>query len=67
MNRSFAESTARERLKHLLDTDSFQELLGPGTRMVSPHLALLGVPSSFDDGVVVGRARLGGQPVLVAA
>ena len=67
MNRSFAESTARERLQYLLDTDSFQEILGPGTRMVSPHLALLGVPSSFDDGVVVGRARLGGQSVLVAA
>lgn len=67
MNRSFAESTARERLQYLLDADSFQEILGPGTRMVSPHLALLGVPSSFDDGVVVGRARLGGQSVLVAA
>lgn len=67
MNHSFAESTARERLQHLLDTDSFQEILGPDARMVSPHLALLGVPSSFDDGVVVGRARLDGQPVLVAA
>lgn len=67
MNRSFAESTARERLQHVLDADSFQEILGPAARMVSPHLALLGVPSSFDDGVVVGRARLGGQSVLVAA
>ena len=67
MNRSFAESTARERVQHLFDADSFQEILGPGARMVSPHLALLGVPSSFDDGVVVGRARLGGQTVLVAA
>ncbi len=67
MNRSFAESTARERVQHLFDADSFQEILGPGARMVSPHLALLGVPSSFDDGVVVGRARLGGQAVLVAA
>ena len=67
MNRSFAESTARERLQHVLDADSFQEILGPGARMVSPHLALLGVPSSFDDGVVVGRARMGGQSVLVAA
>ncbi len=67
MNRSFAESTARERLQHVLDADSFQEIMGPAARMVSPHLALLGVPSSFDDGVVVGSARMGGQSVLVAA
>ncbi len=67
MNRSFAESTARERVQHLFDADSFQEILGPGARMASPHLALLGVPCAFDDGVVVGRACLGGQHVLVAA
>jgi len=67
MNRSFAESTARERLQHVFDAGSFQELVGPGARVVSPHLALLGLPASFDDGVVVGRARLDGQIVLVAA
>ncbi|MDO8251909.1 MAG: biotin-independent malonate decarboxylase subunit beta [Rhodoferax sp.] len=67
MNRSFAESTARERVAHLLDRDSFQEILGPGERVVSPHLALLGVPSSFDDGVVIGSGTLAGQPVLMAA
>jgi len=67
MNRSFAESTARERLHDLLDAGSFEEILGPGARVVSPHLALLGVPSAFDDGVVVGRATLNSQPVLVAA
>ena len=67
MNRSFAESTARERLHALLDAGSFEEILGPGARVVSPHLALLGVPSAFDDGVVVGRATLSAQPVLVAA
>lgn len=67
MNRSFAESTARERVIHLLDAKSFHEILGPGERVVSPHLALLGVPSSFDDGVVIGTGILGGQPVLIAA
>jgi len=67
MNRSFAESTARERLHDLLDAGSFEEIVGPGARVVSPHLALLGVPSAFDDGVVVGRATLNSQPVLVAA
>ena len=67
MNRSFAESTARERVVHLLDAKSFHEILGPGERVVSPHLALLGVPSSFDDGVVIGSGTLAGQPVLIAA
>lgn len=67
MNRSFSESTARERVAHLLDAKSFHEILGPAERVVSPHLALLGVPSSFDDGVVIGRGTLSGQPVLIAA
>lgn len=67
MNRSFAESTARERVAHLLDPHSFQEILGPAERVVSPHLALLGVPSSFDDGVVIGSGTLAGKPVLIAA
>lgn len=67
MNRSFAESTARERVTYVLDAQSFHEILGPGERVVSPHLALLGVPSSFDDGVVIGSGTLAGQPVLIAA
>jgi malonate decarboxylase beta subunit len=67
VNRSFAESTARKRVTEFLDAQTFHELLGPGERVVSPHLALLGVPSSFDDGVVVGHGTLAGQPVLIAA
>ena len=35
--------------------------------LVSPHLEQLGVPSAFDDGVAIGRAKLAGQPVFVAA
>ncbi len=67
MNRSFSESTARQRIGHLLDSGSFHEILGPAQRVVSPHLALLGVPSSFDDGVVIGTGALDGRPVLLAA
>jgi malonate decarboxylase beta subunit len=67
MNPSFAECTARERIRHLVDAGSFHELLGPSERVVSPHLAQLGVPSAFDDGVVIGSATLQGQPVLLAA
>jgi malonate decarboxylase beta subunit len=52
---------------HLLDAGSFNEILGPEHRVVSPHLALLGVPYSFDDGVIIGSGMLSGQSVLIAA
>lgn len=64
---SYAECPARERLARLLDEGSFHEWLPPAERVTSPHLAQLGVPKAFDDGVAVGRARLGGRPVFVAA
>lgn len=64
---SFAECTARERLALLLDAASFHEWLPPSARVTSPHLAQLGVPSAFDDGVAIGRARLDGNSVFVAA
>ena len=67
MTISFAECTARQRLQHLLDIGSLHEWLSAAERLTSPHLAQLGVPSSFDDGVVIGRAMLGGQLVFVAA
>jgi malonate decarboxylase beta subunit len=34
---------------------------------MSPHLAQLGVPCAFDDGVAVGRATLAGSQIFVAA
>ena len=64
---SYAECSARERLAQLLDAGSFHEWLPPAERLTSPHLAQLGVPSSFDDGVAIGRAKLGGLEVFVAA
>lgn len=64
---SFAECSARERLARMLDEDSFHEWLPPVERITSPHLAQLGVPSAFDDGVAIGRATLGGRTVFVAA
>jgi len=64
---SYAECSARERLARVLDAGSFHEWLPPAQRVTSPHLAQLGVPSSFDDGVAVGRATLDGAPVFVAA
>ncbi|KQM78409.1 biotin-independent malonate decarboxylase subunit beta [Xylophilus sp. Leaf220] len=64
---SYAECTARERIALLLDAGSFHEWLPPAERLTSPHLAQLGVPAAFDDGVAIGRATLGGQAVFVAA
>ncbi|WP_011171709.1 MULTISPECIES: biotin-independent malonate decarboxylase subunit beta [Burkholderiales] len=64
---SFAECSARERIAHLLDAGSFHEWLPPAERATSPHLAQLGLPCAFDDGVAVGRATLDGRPVFVAA
>lgn len=64
---SCAECSARERIQHLFDESSFHEWLPPIEKHMSPHLAQLGVPSAFDDGVVIGKALLGGERVLVAA
>ena len=64
---SYAECSARERLAHVVDAGSFHEWLPPAERLTSPHLAQLGVPAAFDDGVAIGRALLDGRPVFVAA
>ena len=64
---SYAECSARERLLRIVDAASFHEWLPPAERLSSPHLAQLGVPSSFDDGVAIGRATLAGRPVFIAA
>lgn len=64
---SFAECPARERIALLFDEDTFKEWITPAQRVMSPHLAQLGVPSSFDDGVAIGEVRLDGHTVFVAA
>jgi malonate decarboxylase beta subunit len=61
------EASARERVAGLLDPKSFTEFLGPERRAVSPHLAQFDLTGAFDDGIVVGRGRLDGQEVFVAA
>jgi malonate decarboxylase beta subunit len=64
---SYREATARRRLAGVLDPGTFEEVLGPAARVTSPHLAALGVPAAFDDGVAVGAGRLGGRAVLAAS
>ncbi len=64
---SWYEASARQRLRLLLDDESFEEFIGPEQRETSPHLRVFDLPEQFDDGMVVGRGRLDGSPVLVAA
>jgi malonate decarboxylase beta subunit len=64
---SYAECSARERIARLFDAGSFREWLPPAMRVMSPHLAQLGVPAAFDDGVAIGEARLAERRVFVGA
>jgi malonate decarboxylase beta subunit len=64
---SYLELTARERIARVFDAGSFVEFLPPSARVISPHLGELNTPVAFDDGVVVGRALLGGEKVFAAA
>jgi malonate decarboxylase beta subunit len=64
---SYYEADARERLAGLLDAGTFREFVGPARRATSPHLAQLGQPAAFDDGIVVGEGQLHDKRVLVAA
>ena len=67
MNASYAECTARQRIERLFDAGSFHEWLPPRERLMSPHLAQLGVPCAFDDGVAIGCAALGGRSSTLRA
>jgi malonate decarboxylase beta subunit len=50
-----------------MDPGSFTEFIGPSERVQSPHLKMFDLPSAFDDGVIVGRGKLKGKDVLIAA
>ena len=64
---SYAECSARERVALLLDAGTFEEWLPPVQRVMSPHLAQLSVPCAFDDGVAIGRGRIEGREIFIAA
>ncbi len=65
--RTYYEATARKRIEGIVDADTFRELLPPTERTVSPHLKVLDLPVAFDDGVIIGSARLQGQRILIGA
>ena len=64
---SFVELDARARVRALLDAGTFRELIDPFERVTSPWLARQGVVTQSDDGVVVGKGTLDGQPAVVLA
>lgn len=63
----FHEQTARQRIASLVDAGTFTEFLPPPERIMSPYLPQLDIPVSFDDGLVIGRAKIGGRAVYLAA
>ena len=64
---SFIELSARERAKNLLDQGSFRELLGPFEHITSPWLAPQGIVTQADDGMVVAKGTIEGEPAVVIA
>ncbi|REG49371.1 malonate decarboxylase beta subunit [Paraburkholderia sp. BL6669N2] len=67
LRESFIELPARERARSLLDAGTFRELLGPFDKIESPWLPLQGVVCQTDDGCVIARGTIGGEPAVVAA
>src|SRR3984893_3673636 len=61
------EASARERIAGLLDPGTFSEFLGPNQRAMSPHLEQFNLAGAFDDGLIIGRGRLNGNAVFIAA
>jgi malonate decarboxylase beta subunit len=62
---SFAEKTARDRARSLLDAGTFRELLDPFARLESPHLPVQEIVPQSDDGVVIARGKFGDKNALV--
>src|SRR6202012_5106753 len=64
---SIIEMRARERARALLDPGSFRELLDPFDRLESPWLPLQGIVPESDDGVIVARGQIAGEPAVIMA
>jgi malonate decarboxylase beta subunit len=62
---SFIELDARGRARALLDAGSMRELIGPFDRVTSPWLAMQGIVTQSDDGVVVAKGTVDGHPTVV--
>jgi malonate decarboxylase beta subunit len=67
LRESFIELSARDRARVLLDAGTFRELLGPFDRIESPWLPMQGIVCQADDGAVIARGTIDGEPAVVAA
>ncbi|SCC39858.1 malonate decarboxylase beta subunit [Kosakonia oryzendophytica] len=66
-DRSFIELKARQRAHALLDEGSYRELLDPFEGIISPWLGPQGIVPQADDGMVVAKGTINGQPAVVVA
>ncbi|MEO3740431.1 biotin-independent malonate decarboxylase subunit beta [Kosakonia sp. WA-90] len=66
-DRSFIELKARQRAHALLDEGSYRELLDPFEGIISPWLGPQGIVPQADDGMVVAKGSINGQPAVVVA
>lgn len=66
-DRSFIELKARARAQALLDDGSYRELLDPFDGIISPWLGPQGIVPQADDGMVVAKGTINGQPAVVVA
>ncbi|MBS1203759.1 MAG: biotin-independent malonate decarboxylase subunit beta [Proteobacteria bacterium] len=66
-DRSFIELKARQRAQALLDEGSYRELLDPFAGIISPWLGPQGIVPQADDGMVVAKGTINGQPAVVVA
>ncbi|MGP3590494.1 biotin-independent malonate decarboxylase subunit beta [Vagococcus sp. WN89Y] len=64
---SFIELKARQRAHALLDEGSYRELLDPFEGIISPWLGPQGIVPQSDDGMVVAKGTINGQPAVVIA
>jgi malonate decarboxylase beta subunit len=62
---SLIEMNARERAKYLLDQGSFREIMGNEYHSFSPWLVPQGIVPQTDDGCVVAKGTIAGQPSVV--
>ncbi|MGL5603480.1 MAG: biotin-independent malonate decarboxylase subunit beta [Silvania sp.] len=64
---SFIELKARQRAHALLDDGSYRELLDPFEGITSPWLGAQGIVPQADDGMVVAKGTINGQPAVIVA
>jgi malonate decarboxylase beta subunit len=64
---SFIELHARARAQSLMDSGSWRELVGPFDRIESPWLPEQGIAPESDDGCIVLKGTIAGEPAVVIA